>query len=104
MLGPWRKIVNAEMRPNPGYGKHWAVGGSYKLTYECGHVWAVKASQRIPKRSRCRTCAILMGGGVSTSFDVARRLAIEERWDAKAKLPSKTIRLMTPKERKAWSR
>lgn len=104
MTKPWRKVIGTKFHPNPGYGKHWAVGGSTMLKLECGHEWPIKASRPVPKRARCHECGNLLGGGTHSRFDLRAGVVHEERMDEATGMPKRMTRTMTEDERREWTR
>ena len=103
-MNPFRKVTKTKDCPNPGFEKHWAVGGSRLCTLECGHEWPIKMSRKVPERMRCRDCGMLMSGAPRTSFNVRSRTAEVETWNAETQMPVRTKRPMTSAEVVFWSR
>ena len=93
MVGPiWRTVKLESETQNPGYAKHWAVGGSISLLYvECGHTYPRKMSAGVPKKSRCKDCERLRAGMVSTQ-DNGDGTETETTWCAETNLPRRVNR------------
>jgi hypothetical protein len=88
MLKPiWRLVAKYESHYNPGYGSHWAVGGSNKILLSCGHDIYRKLSQKIPKKARCRDCEKLRDGCKVIWGNPPNQ--VEEIWDHKTQMPKK---------------
>lgn len=84
MKGIWRKVVSTQTYYNPGYEKHWAVGGGCVLTLECGHTKRIKLSQKRPCKVSCITCMNFRNGSIEWRDGVC------EMWDEETKAPIKT--------------
>lgn len=101
----WRQVVQTKSHCNPGYWKHWAVGGSYVLMLECGHTGVKKFSQGVPKRMACRSCYSLKHyGGETKRFNLHARTVDVETWDPSTELPRRITRPMTQEEITEWVR
>lgn len=77
-----RKIVTVEKHMNPGWQKHWAVGGRYWFILECGHTHRRKISDGIPKTMivRCDDCIHLAKGGGTTRGNIRQTWDPEKQW------------------------
>lgn len=101
--GFWRQVVKVTEHPNPGFEKHWAVGGSKRLWLDCGHDGWCKMSRATPKRSKCRSCIALgNAGSVATRFDVKAGIAHEEYIEGQSLI--RLTRKMTKAEVREWTR
>lgn len=83
-----RKITKTEKLMNPGWEKHWAVGGIYRLTLECGHLNHRKISQGVPKTmmAKCDDCMRLRDGQSGT-FYAAGGVLLNQKWNTELQWP-----------------
>lgn len=84
----WRNPVSQSDHHNPGYGKHWAVGGHRTLLLDCGHSTARKLSAKIPLRVRCKECESRRDGSVQTLFHEDGSKTVET-WDFETAMPKR---------------
>lgn len=85
----WRTGVLLSESHNPGFGKHWAVGGFLRFRLDgCGHELTRKLSQGTPKRFRCQACERLRSG-VKGRQRIGDGPWIEESWNDETGLPDR---------------
>jgi hypothetical protein len=56
---PWREVMSWEFWPTDwGYSFGHVNSGNNRLRLECGHEKSIKGSRPVPRKVRCRECAL----------------------------------------------